>query len=102
MLLLTRLPAPLPPPTPPHPPRPPFLPAAVASTQGDDGLSYFSNYGPQSAHLAAPGQNVLSTFSTGDASYAYESGTSMATPLVSGAAALLKAAAPWATAQQIK
>ncbi|KAL4435650.1 hypothetical protein ABPG77_002613 [Micractinium sp. CCAP 211/92] len=75
---------------------------AVASTQADDGLSSFSNYAPRAVHLAAPGQNILSTINGGDAAYAWESGTSMATPVVSGAAALLKAAAPWATAQQIK
>lgn len=75
---------------------------AVASTQADDALSYWSNYGQTAVHLAAPGQNILSTVSDSDAAYAWDSGTSMAAPVVSGAGALLKAAAPWATAQQIK
>jgi subtilisin family serine protease len=60
---------------------------AVAATDNQDGLAYFSNYGPRSVHLGAPGQDVLST--TRNNAYSYFSGTSMATPHVSGAAALV-------------
>jgi subtilisin family serine protease len=64
--------------------------AIAASTQADT-LAPFSNYGSW-VDLAAPGQDILSTVPNGE--YAMWSGTSMATPLAAGEAALVRAANP--------
>lgn len=64
---------------------------SVAATQKDDSLAGFSNYGPDWVHLAAPGQSIYSTYGNPyytSIQYTSMSGTSMATPLVSGAVAL--------------
>ena len=75
---------------------------AVAATAASDRLADFSNWGKVKVHLGAPGVNILSTFFRSDSSYEYLSGTSMATPVVSGAAALLFAAKPDATLAQVE
>jgi subtilisin family serine protease len=62
---------------------------AVAATDNRDGIAGFSNYGAHSVQLGAPGVNVWSTFPATRGSYAFDSGTSMATPHVAGAATLL-------------
>jgi subtilisin family serine protease/uncharacterized membrane protein len=62
---------------------------AVAATTSADERAWFSNYGAASVDLGAPGVDILST--TVGNTYAFSSGTSMATPHVSGAAALVLA-----------
>ena len=93
----------------------PFYPASypleniisVAATTRSNGLASFSNYGPNSVDLGAPGQEILSTLPTtgplsSSTGYGYLSGTSMATPHVAGSAALLWSEHPSWTMQQIR
>jgi|GEM_PF-2686064 len=72
----------------------------VAATDQTDALASFSNRGTSLVDLAAPGVNILST-KPGNA-YQQLSGTSMSTPMVAGACALLKSYRPLLTAPQIK
>ncbi len=65
----------------------------VAASDQNDALAGFSNFGSASVDLAAPGVRTLSTVPGG---YAYFSGTSMATPHVAGAAALIRSLEPGA------
>ncbi len=71
-----------------------FLPnvIAVAATNSADKLAGFSNRGDRSVLVGAPGTRILSTIP--DDAYARFSGTSMATPHVTGLAALIHAADP--------
>jgi subtilisin family serine protease len=73
---------------------------AVAATDSLDNLATFSCYGAGSVDLGAPGVNIYST--TPGGKYAYMSGTSMATPHVSGAVALVASACPALDAAQLR
>ncbi|MEN8217501.1 MAG: S8 family serine peptidase, partial [Pseudomonadota bacterium] len=73
---------------------------AVAATDHNDDKPDWSNYGLTTVDLGAPGLDILSTV-LGD-EYDYFSGTSMATPHVAGAAALLKGYNPNLSALEIK
>lgn len=73
---------------------------SVAALDRHDELAKFSNYGVKSVAIAAPGVEILSTW-LGNA-YEEKSGTSMATPVVSGVAALILAEHPRLSVDELK
>lgn len=73
---------------------------SVAALDRHDKLASFSNYGVKSVAIAAPGVDILSTW-LGNA-YEEKSGTSMATPIVSGVAALILAENPGLSVDDLK
>src|SRR5829696_2624109 len=73
---------------------------SVAALDRHDQLASFSNYGVKSVAIAAPGVDILSTW-LGNA-YEEKSGTSMATPVVSGVAALILAENPRMSVDELK
>ena len=85
---------------------------AVASITSGGARSSFSNYGPTKVDIGAPGSGIYSTLpqatrkgkgsGTVTGTYGSYSGTSMATPHVTGAAALYAASNPGANAATIK
>ncbi len=76
----------------------------VASITSSGGISYFSNYGATSVDIGAPGSGIYSTLpgSGGTSTYGSYDGTSMATPHVTGAVALISSVYPRADAATIK
>ncbi|MCS6882728.1 MAG: S8 family serine peptidase [Oscillochloridaceae bacterium] len=72
---------------------------AVAATDNRDVRASFSNYGTK-VDVSAPGVNIYSTYP--DDSYAYLSGTSMASPHVAGLAALIWSRNPTLSNAQVR
>jgi serine protease len=72
----------------------------VGASTSSGGLASYSNYGSTTVDVVAPGTSVLSTLPRNR--YGYISGTSMSTPMVTGAIALMLSANRSLTAAQIK
>lgn len=62
---------------------------SVAALTSSGALANYSNFGPSSVELGAPGSSIYSTLAGGG--YGYKSGTSLAAPHVTGAIALIAA-----------
>ena len=73
---------------------------SVAAIDRNGNLASFSNYGTQSVDVAAPGVSIISTIRGNQ--YAYYNGTSMATPHVTGLAALILSHLPNLTVQELR
>lgn len=73
---------------------------SVAATNDSNYLASFSNYGVGSVHLGAPGTYIMSTLPGNK--WGTSSGTSMATPFVSGTAGQMKVASPDMLGYQMK
>jgi subtilisin family serine protease len=78
---------------------------AVAATDPEDNLAFFSSVGPE-VDIAAPGVDVLHarmpTPDDPDTLYEWDSGTSLSAPLVAAAAALIKSVNPSFSSAQIR
>jgi cell wall-associated protease len=73
---------------------------ALSWKKDDDAVANFSNYGQKDVDLFAPGVDIYST--TPDGKYKNLSGTSMASPVTAGVAAVIRSYYPDLTAEQVK
>jgi subtilisin family serine protease len=73
---------------------------ALSPEGGEQSVAEFSNYGKEEVDVFAPGVYIYST--TPNDSYDFASGTSMAAPVVSGIAALIRSRYPELSAKQVK
>ncbi|MDQ2856861.1 MAG: S8 family serine peptidase [Acidobacteriota bacterium] len=73
---------------------------SVAALDRNDQLTSFSNFGAKSVHIGAPGKDILSTWL--DHEFRKASGTSMATPVVAGVAALVLANDPKMSVDELR
>ncbi len=73
---------------------------ALSWKKDDDAVATFSNYGQKDVDLFAPGVDIYST--TPEGKYKNLSGTSMASPVTAGVAAVIRSYFPELTAQQVK
>jgi cell wall-associated protease len=78
-----------------------FINVGASTAKADSTLvASFSNYGKKNVDLFAPGDKIYTT--TAGNSYAYDSGTSLAAPMVSGTAALIWSYYPKLSAKEVK
>lgn len=73
---------------------------ALSWKRGEDAPATFSNFGKENVDVFAPGVDIYSTVP--DQDYASYSGTSMASPVTAGVAAVLRSYFPELTAEQVK
>ena len=73
---------------------------ALSWKSGEDAVASFSNYGKDNVDLFSPGYQVYSTMPDGE--YAQMSGTSMASPVAAGVAAVIRSYYPDLSAVQVK
>jgi thermitase len=73
---------------------------SVAALDRNDQLTSFSNFGVKTVHVAAPGKDILSTWLGHE--FREASGTSMATPVVAGVAALVLANDPKMSVDELR
>lgn len=74
---------------------------SVAATDRTDTRAPFSNFGPTTVDLGAPGSPIFSCWNGSDSDYRYLDGTSMAAPHVAGVCALIWANQPTLTYSQV-
>jgi subtilisin family serine protease len=73
---------------------------ALSSEFGENMVARFSNYGAMNVDVFAPGNDIYSTMPENE--YEFQGGTSMAAPMVSGLAALIRSHYPQLSAPQVK